>query len=60
MRGSRRGSRSSEKAGFVREGTLREAQFVEGRWHDEHIYSILRREYKARDRREADPEAPRS
>jgi len=28
--------------------TQRETWFVDGRWHDEHIYSILRCEYNAR------------
>ena len=43
-----RAVRAYEKVGFVREGTLRETWFVEGRWHDEHIYGILRQEFNAR------------
>jgi RimJ/RimL family protein N-acetyltransferase len=31
-----------ERAGFTREGTLRGAQWREGTWHDQHIYSRLR------------------
>jgi RimJ/RimL family protein N-acetyltransferase len=31
-----------ERAGFTREGTLRSAQWREGGWHDQHIYSRLR------------------
>lgn len=37
-----RSQRVLERAGFVREGTLRSAQWREGRWHDQHIYSRLR------------------
>jgi RimJ/RimL family protein N-acetyltransferase len=43
-----RAQRAYEKVGFVREGTLRETWLVDGRWHDEHVYSMLRREYNAR------------
>jgi len=43
-----RAQRAYEKAGFVREGTMRENWFAEGRWMDEHIYSILRSEFNAR------------
>lgn len=42
-----RAQRAYEKAGFVREGTQRENWFVDGAWHDEHIYGILRREFNA-------------
>jgi RimJ/RimL family protein N-acetyltransferase len=34
--------RSLEKAGFVREGVLRGAQFRAGAWHDIVVYSLLR------------------
>lgn len=34
--------RSLEKAGFVREGVLRGAQFRRGTWHDVVLYSVLR------------------
>jgi RimJ/RimL family protein N-acetyltransferase len=42
------GIRLYEKLGFVREGVLRENVFAMGRYHDEHAYSMLRREYEAR------------
>ncbi|MFD8595058.1 GNAT family N-acetyltransferase [Kitasatospora sp. NPDC059646] len=34
--------RALEKAGFTREGVLRSAQWRDGRWHDQVIYSLLR------------------
>src|SRR5262245_19155019 len=34
--------RALEKAGFVREGVLRGAQYRAGRWHDLFLYSLLR------------------
>ncbi|HEV8597361.1 MAG TPA: GNAT family protein [Candidatus Dormibacteraeota bacterium] len=34
--------RALEKAGFVREGVLRGAQFRAGAWHDIVVYSLLR------------------
>jgi diamine N-acetyltransferase len=37
-----------EKIGFVREGSMREAHFHQGRYWDMHLYSILRREWEAR------------
>lgn len=37
----------AEKAGFVHEGTHREAAFSKGRLYDMHTYSILRREWQA-------------
>ncbi|MEV5878331.1 GNAT family protein [Streptomyces sp. NPDC052101] len=33
-----------EKAGFVREGVLRSAQWRGGQWHDQVIFSMLRAE----------------
>jgi RimJ/RimL family protein N-acetyltransferase len=39
--------RALEKAGFTREGTIRSAQFREGRWRTLHLYSVLRDEFKA-------------
>jgi len=36
--------RALEKAGFVREGVLRSAQWRAGRWHDQVIFSMLRAE----------------
>lgn len=36
------------KLGFTREGTLREHNFYDGHWHDEHIYGILASEFNAR------------
>ena len=38
--------RALEKAGFTKEGLLREAAFIRGDWRDLFIYSILRREWK--------------
>jgi RimJ/RimL family protein N-acetyltransferase len=35
-----------EKAGFVKEGTLRKSTFVRGEWRDNHVYSILKEEWK--------------
>lgn len=43
-----RAARSYEKAGFVREGALRQAIFHEGRYHDCHLMSVLRAEWDAR------------
>lgn len=43
-----RAQRAYENVGFVREGTLRETWLMDGRWHDEHVYGMLRREYNAR------------
>ncbi|GHK01031.1 alanine acetyltransferase [Streptomyces sp. Y2F8-2] len=36
--------RALEKAGFVREGVLRSAQWRGGQWHDQIIFSMLRAE----------------
>ena len=35
-----------EKAGFKREGTMRNCQFIRGDWRDHYLYSILREEWK--------------
>jgi RimJ/RimL family protein N-acetyltransferase len=35
-----------EKAGFIREGTLRKGFFCRGEWTDDFLYSILREEWK--------------
>jgi RimJ/RimL family protein N-acetyltransferase len=35
-----------EKAGFQREGTVRDGYFNRGEWRDFYLYSILRREWK--------------
>jgi RimJ/RimL family protein N-acetyltransferase len=35
-----------EKAGFMKEGTLRKSFFMRGEWRDAYIYSILREEWK--------------
>jgi len=35
-----------EKAGFQREGTMRDETFDRGEWRDFYLYSILRREWK--------------
>lgn len=47
-----RAMRVYEKIGFVREGTWREHNFYDGRWHDEHLYGILADEFNARFRPE--------
>ncbi|GAA4251202.1 GNAT family N-acetyltransferase [Dactylosporangium darangshiense] len=39
--------RALERAGFTHEGTIRAAQFREGRWRSIHLYSVLRDEFKA-------------
>jgi RimJ/RimL family protein N-acetyltransferase len=39
--------RALEKAGFTREGTIRSAQFRDGRWRSVQLYSVLRDEFKA-------------
>jgi RimJ/RimL family protein N-acetyltransferase len=36
--------RALEKAGFTREGVLRQAQWRSGGWHDQVMYSKLRGE----------------
>ena len=38
--------RGLEKAGFQREGTMRDESFDRGAWRDYYLYSILRREWK--------------
>jgi RimJ/RimL family protein N-acetyltransferase len=35
-----------EKAGFQKEGTVRKAGFVRGKWQDDYRFSILREEWK--------------
>jgi RimJ/RimL family protein N-acetyltransferase len=42
-----RARRSYEKAGFILEGTLREAVYRHGRYADVHIMSVLRSEWNA-------------
>jgi RimJ/RimL family protein N-acetyltransferase len=39
------GWRADEKAGFVHEGTLRQAILRHGKYHDVRLYSVLRRDY---------------
>lgn len=43
-----RAKHAYEKAGFILEGTLREAVFKRGKFGDVHIMSVLRREWEAR------------
>ena len=38
--------RALEKAGFQKEGTIRDESFERGEWRDYYLYSILRREWK--------------
>lgn len=40
-----RAHRAYEKAGFQLEGRLRDALYREGRYHDELVMSVLRREW---------------
>jgi RimJ/RimL family protein N-acetyltransferase len=40
--------RALSKAGFTREGVLRQAEFRFGDWHDLHMFSLLRDEWAAR------------
>ncbi|MCJ7435442.1 MAG: GNAT family N-acetyltransferase, partial [Anaerolineales bacterium] len=43
-----RAVRSYEKAGFILEGTLRQAVYKKGRYEDLHIMSVLRSEWDKR------------
>ena len=45
-----RARRVYEKAGFVQEGVMREADLVDGRWVDSVIFGILEDEFRARNR----------
>lgn len=42
--------RSLEKVGFVQEGIIRQAQWRDGAWHDQVIYSVLRDQWQSRKR----------
>ena len=42
--------RVAQKAGYILEGTRRGANFVHGRFHDMHLYAMLRSEWEARGR----------
>jgi RimJ/RimL family protein N-acetyltransferase len=55
---NRRAQRSYEKAGFVTEGTLRHAQFSDGRFHDVLRMSLLREEWAAQSHSRAWDEPP--
>ncbi|HEX2696985.1 MAG TPA: GNAT family protein [Anaerolineales bacterium] len=44
-----RARRAYEKAGFVLEGTLREAVYKQGKYADDYIMSVLRSEWDARE-----------
>src|SRR5919204_307317 len=46
-----RAQRSYEKAGFLREGTMRRALFKRGEYADVHRMSLLRSEWRAMPRR---------
>ena len=46
--GNRRALRAYEKAGFVLEGRMRQAEFREGAYQDVLLYSVLRGEWRAR------------
>jgi RimJ/RimL family protein N-acetyltransferase len=41
--------RALETIGFTREGTIRAAQFRDGRWCDVHLYGVLRGDFKLTD-----------
>ncbi len=36
-----------ERLGFTREGTIRQAMYFDGRWHDIALYAVLRDEWEA-------------
>jgi len=38
--------RALEKAGFLKEGTMRKSWYAKGNYRDHHLYSILRKEWK--------------
>ena len=38
-------ARAYEKAGFVREGTMREDHFIRGRWTDTHLMAVLEQDF---------------
>ncbi len=40
--------RVAERAGFVLEGQLRQAEFLDGRFQDDLVYSLLASEYRQR------------
>ena len=44
--GNDRSRRVAERLGFRREGILREAHFVRGRYLDQHLFALLRREFE--------------
>jgi len=44
--GNDRSQRVAERLGFRCEGILREAHYVRGRYLDQHLYALLRREYE--------------
>lgn len=46
--GNARSAAVPERLGFVREGTLREAQFLHDRFHDLYVYGMLAREWRVR------------
>ncbi|MFF3216062.1 GNAT family N-acetyltransferase [Streptomyces sp. NPDC002886] len=50
--------RALEKAGFVREGVLRAAQWRAGRWHDQVLFSALRGDGPFRDTSDLAEEEP--
>jgi len=45
--GNQRSRRVAERLGFQREGLLREAHCIGGRFLDQHLYALLRREFRA-------------
>jgi len=43
---NKRGIRAYEKAGFIHEGTFRQADYQHGRYHDIHLMSVLKDEWQ--------------
>ena len=51
--GNDRGRRAYEKAGFVLEGTMRQAHFSRGERHDVHVMGLLRADWESSGQRRA-------
>jgi RimJ/RimL family protein N-acetyltransferase len=44
--GNRASKRLLEKSGFVLEGELRESYQLAGRWHNDWLFGLLKKEYQ--------------